>query len=224
MTQAGNVTYNGPEDLPDTVPVFPLTGALLLPRGTMPLNIFEPRYLAMVEAAMRSNRLIGIVQPTEKERHGTAPELNPVGCLGRVAQYAETGDGRLLVNLVGIVRFRILAEVDSAALYRCCRIDTAGFAVDFVEGAGQDDVDRKGLIATFHAFVDAHDLQVDWGSIDRASNETLVNSLSMMAPYGSIEKQALLEAASLRERAEILVAVTELSLSGGSGSRRSPLQ
>ena len=115
MTQAGNAIYNGPEDLPDVVPVFPLAGVLLLPRGTMPLNIFEPRYLAMIEATMRSDRLVGLVQPLDKEPLGPKPPLHPVGGLGRIVQYAETGDGRLVVTLVGIARFRIADEIDGPA-------------------------------------------------------------------------------------------------------------
>ncbi len=227
MTQAGNVTYNGPEDVPATVPVFPLAGALLLPRGQLPLNIFEPRYLEMVAAALRGARLIGMVQPLIPTRDAGVPavaDLATVGCLGRITQYAETGDGRIILTLTGVSRFRLAGEIDTSAPFRTCRIDTVPFAEDFTPGSGNDDVDRKTLMTTFRAFLEARDLEADWNSIDRASNESLVNTLSMMSPYGPAEKQALLEAPTLKARADMLVAVTELALASEQGETRAPLQ
>jgi Lon protease-like protein len=220
MTQAGNVTYNGPEDVPATVPVFPLAGVLLLPRGHLPLNIFEPRYLDMVTEAMRGSRLIGMLQPRIAVKTGVAAdagELSEVGCIGRITQYAETGDGRILITLMGVARFKVVAEIPTKLAFRTCRIDVEAFTEDFTVGLGNDEVDRKGLLDTFKAYLEARNLEADWDSIERASNESLVNTLSMMSPYGPAEKQALLEAKTLKERAEMLVAVTELALASEAG-------
>ena len=224
MTQAGNVTYNGPEDLPTVVPVFPLTGALLLPRGQMPLNIFEPRYLEMVADSMRGHRLIGMVQPLVPGGESPVADLSPVGCVGRITQYAETGDGRVILTLTGIARFRLVEEIATHAAFRSCSVDFSAFREDFVTGLGNDSVDRKGLMATLRNFLEARSLEADWQSIDRATNEALVNTLSMMSPYGAAEKQALLEAPTLKARADMLIAVTELALAAESGENRGPLQ
>jgi uncharacterized protein len=227
MTQAGNVTYNGPEDLPDIVPVFPLPGALLLPRGQLPLNIFEPRYLDMVAVAMRTDRLIGMIQPRVVFKQADLagnPPIEKVGCLGRITQYAETGDGRIILSLTGVARFDVVEELVTLAPFRSCRVRTERFSDDFLTGIGNDAVDRKALTAAFRAFLDARGLEADWESFERASNEALVNSLSMMSPYGPAEKQALLEAPSLKTRSDILVAVTEMTLASESGEPRSTLQ
>ena len=227
MTQAGNATYHGPADIPRFIPVFPLSGALLLPRGQMPLNIFEPRYLDMVEAAMSAERLIGMVQPRISplpEHVGAVSDLSPVGCIGRITQYAETGDGRIILTLTGVVRYRIVAERATQTPFRSCEITTEPFADDFVAGLGNDAVDRKSLMATLRAFLEARNLEADWASIERASNEALVNTLSMMSPYGAPEKQTLLEAPTLKARADMLIAVTELALAAESGEPRGPLQ
>jgi Lon protease-like protein len=220
MTQAGNVTYNGPEDVPATVPVFPLAGVLLLPRGHLPLNIFEPRYLDMITEAMRGARLVGMLQPkfTSKAAETAGQgDLSDVGCIGRITQYVETGDGRIIVTLMGVSRFRLVAEIPTKLAFRTCRIDVEPFLGDFTVGVGNDEVDRKTLLETFKAYLEARNLEADWDSIERASNESLVNTLSMMSPYGPAEKQALLEARTLRERAEMLVAVTELALANEAG-------
>jgi hypothetical protein len=229
MTLAGNETYNGPGDLPPVIPVFPLPAALLLPRGTMPLNIFEPRYLAMVEAAMRGDRLIGMIQPRydrgEADLSGTPP-LCRIGSIGRITQYAETGDGRVLITLVGIARFAVVEEMSTTTPYRQVRIETAPFADDFVPGKGEATVDRKSLMRVFRAYLEANNLEADWNSFEQAPTEALVNTLSMMAPYGPAEKQALLEAEDLKARSAMLVALTEMALAAGSedGAPRGPLQ
>ena len=217
MTKAGNARYAGPGVLPPVVPLFPLPGALLLPRGQLPLNIFEPRYLAMVEAAMRGDRLIGMIQP--RFDRGTVdlagrPPLVEVGGLGRITQWAETGDGRVMLTLTGICRFRVVEEMATTTPYRLARITAEPFADDFVPGRGEEAVDRKAVMAAFRAFLDANNLEADWASFEGASNEPVVNSLAMMSPYGPAEKQALIEAPDLKTRAEILVAVTERLLGG----------
>lgn len=211
-----NVHYQRPEDLPDIVPVFPLAGALLLPRGNLPLNIFEPRYLAMVDAALAGDRLIGMIQPAA-ERSG-APPLEAIGCVGRITEWAETGDGRYHITLTGITRFRVLEETTERTLFRTCRISAANFASDFVPRLGEDAVDREAVLDALRAFSEARAIEVDWSDIDEAPNEALVNALSMMSPYGAREKQALLEAPDLKTRAELLVAITEIDLAGPDGS------
>ncbi len=212
---AGNATYSGPEDLPQTVPLFPLTGAVLLPKAQMPLNIFEPRYLAMIDAALRGDRLIGMIQPdfsVPGVDRAEKPPLVGVGCLGRIVAYQETGDGRCLVTLTGVTRFTLSEELETVTPYRIGRISVEDFAVDFETGEGEGDVDRAGLVSALRSYLEANDLEADWDSIDRASTEVLVNALSMMSPYGPAEKQALLEAPDLRTRADTLVALTEVDL------------
>jgi hypothetical protein len=205
-----NRPYRGPADLPAEIAVFPLPAALLLPRGEMPLNVFEPRYLAMVDDALRGERLIGMIQPEPETAEDAGPSpLAAVGCVGRLTAFQETGDGRYLVTLTGVARFAVVEELASDRPYRRCRVDFGPFAGDFRSRAGEDEVDRAELLATFRAYLDANDLQADWSGVDAAPTEALVNALAMMAPYGPREKQALLEAATLRDRAAMLVALTE---------------
>jgi Lon protease-like protein len=211
--KAGNYPYNCPEDLPAIIPVFPLPAALLLPRAEMPLNIFEPRYLAMVDVALAGKRIIGMIQPDEQLPSGArGASLCTIGCAGRITSFAETGDGRYMITLTGIARFRVVEEVAAATPFRQCRVTAEPFFVDFSGCADEEAVDRGSVLATFRAYLDAHNLETDWDSVDNASNETLVNALAMMAPFGPAEKQALLEAPDLKSRAETLVAITEMTL------------
>ena len=221
-----NAVYRGPAELPPVLPVSPLPGALLLPRGQMPLNIFEPRYLAMIDDAMADrHRLIGMIQPdTAHPGSEQKPNLYRVGCAGRITQLAETGDGRYLLQLTGVARFRVEEELSVVTAYRQCRVTYAPFAVDFVARKGEEAVDRKALLAALAAFLKANDLKADWGGIENAPNEALVNALAMMSPYGAAEKQALLEAPDLKTRAEILVAVTEIELAKANTEGETPLQ
>jgi len=220
-----NVAYRGPGDLPDVIPVFPLAGALLLPRGQMPLNIFEPRYVAMVDDALAGRRLIGMIQPDPAQRGSEAnPKLYQIGCIGRLTQFGETGDGRYLIELTGIARFEIAEELSVATPYRQCRVTYAPFADDFIARKGEDAVDRKALLAALASFLKANDLKADWEGIENAPNEALVNALAMMSPYGAAEKQALLEAPDLKTRAEILVAVTQIELAKAKTEGEPPLQ
>lgn len=210
--QAGNAFYRRQEDLPQEAAVFPLTAALLLPGGRMPLNIFEPRYLEMVDAALASTRLIGMIQPRLDGalREDGEPELCETGCLGRITSFAETGDGRYLVSLQGICRFRVTEELPVRTPYRRCRV--MPFLADLDEDKGAERVDRAALLKCFRSYLEANGLEADWDNISRAENATLVNALSMMSPYGAAEKQALLEAPDLKTRAETLIAITEMSL------------
>jgi len=220
-----NVAYRGPGDLPDVIPVFPLAGALLLPRGQMPLNIFEPRYVAMVDDALAGRRVIGMIQPDPAHRKSdVSPKLYRIGCVGRITQFGETGDGRYLIELTGIARFTIAEELTVATPYRQCRIDCTPFVDDFVARKGEDSVDRKALLSALASFLKANDLKADWDGIENAPNEALVNALAMMSPYGAAEKQAMLEAPDLKTRAEILVAVTQIELAKAQTEGEPPLQ
>jgi len=206
------------------VSVFPLSGALLLPGGRLPLNIFEPRYIELIDSAIGGSRLLGMIQPAldGSLRGDGEPELCDVGCLGRLTSFAETGDGRYLVTLEGVCRFRMMREEPVATPFRHCAI--APILADLVEDVGGDQVDRPALLKALRDFLDANDLQADWNNINQADNLTLVNSLSMMAPYGPAEKQALLEAVDLKTRAETLIAVTEIALARGRDDFASSLQ
>src|SRR3982074_972013 len=220
-----NAVYEGPGDLTAVIPVFPLPGALLLPRGQMPLNIFEPRYVAMIDDALRSgHRLIGMIQPdTAHPGPEDKPNLFTIGCVGRITQIAESGDGRYLLQLTGIARFRVEEELGVTTPYRQARV-TYCFTDDFTPRKGEDDVDRESLLRSLSMFLEANNLKADWEGIENAPNEALVNALAMMSPYGTAEKQALLEAPDLKTRAEILVAATEIELAKKTTGGETPLQ
>ncbi len=222
--KAGNATYTDPADLPELVPIFPLPAALLLPGGNMPLNIFEPRYLAMVEHALSGDRIIGMIQPElDHDETMDTPPLCKIGCLGRVTAFQESGDGRLIMNLTGVCRFRLLEEDFPVNGFRMARV--APFADDLGDmSEAEAEVDRNALLETFRQFLEANELEADWEGVSEASTETLVNSLSMMSPYGPAEKQALLEAPDLKTRAETLIAITEISLAREAGEAGTTLQ
>jgi len=216
--KAGNCIYGCASDMPSVIPVFPLPEALLLPRADMPLNVFEPRYLAMVDAAVASNRIIGMVQIDEAAPEcACGPSLRRVGCAGRIVSFAETGDDRYMITLTGVSRFRILDELPLETPYRRCRITAEPFACDF--RAATPPIDRTAVLRIFCNYLKAERLEADWEAIGRASDEALVNALAMMAPFGAAEKQALLEAPDLTARAEMLVAIAGMSLSSGSAGK-----
>ena len=227
MVQVGNKTYRSRSDIPDIVPIFPLSGALLLPGGNMPLNIFEPRYLAMTDHALCTDRLIGMIQPNPKiTETNKGPGLFTIGCLGRITGFQETGDGRYMINLTGISRFEVIEEVDPLQGFRCARIKT--FENDLhsnLEAEKKSDfVNRELLLDTFRKYLEANDMDTDWGAVERTDDATLVTALCMMSPYGPAEKQALLEAETLFVRAETLVAITEIALAKESEKPGSNLQ
>ena len=221
-----NVVYRSSADLPENIPVFPLAGALLLPRGQMPLNIFEPRYLALINDSMRDgHRLVGMIQPDPTHPgRDDQPALFTIGCVGRITQLAESGDGRYLIQLTGIVRYRVEQELQVATAYRQCRVSYVPFADDFIARKGEERVNRKALLETLSAFLKANNLKTNWKDVETAPNEALVNALAMMSPYGAAEKQALLEAPDLKSRAEILIAVTEIELAKKATGGETPLQ
>jgi uncharacterized protein len=222
---SSNVHYPGPDVMPAHLPLFPLPGALLLPRGQMPLNIFEPRYMEMIDDAMKGERLIGMIQPdADQPRQTTAPSLYHIGCAGRITQLAETGDGRYLLTLTGIARFRLIEELPALTAYRQAVVDWTMFANDYQPRHGEENVDRDALVRALKSFSKANKVPIDWDSVKQAPNEALVNALAMMCPYGPREKQALLEAADLGKRAEMLVAITEIELAKTPGGSDTTLQ
>ena len=212
------------DELPRVIPVFPLVGALLLPRGQMPLNIFEARYLQMINDALQGQRLVGMVQPDESSPSvRSGPAIHAVGCAGKITQFAETGDGRILITLTGVCRFRITDELAATTPYRQCAVQFDEFATDLDASAGEDEVDRQSVVRMLRLFADNNRIKLDWGEIEKAPNEALVNALAMMSPFGCMEKQALLEAETLKARAEVLVALAEIEFARG-GSPSSALQ
>jgi Lon protease-like protein len=203
-------------DFPAVLAVFPLTGALLLPRGQLPLNVFEPRYLTMVDAAMSGSRLIGMIQTREAENVALKPRLSAVGCTGRITSYVETDDGRYLVTLTGICRFRVAEELGIATPFRQVKPDYAPFAGDLVS-MPESDFPRERLLDALRQYLSQRDLKADWRSVMSAPAETLVNALAMLCPFEPAEKQALLEAPGWLERVETLVALLEMSARASSG-------
>ncbi|PHQ85196.1 MAG: ATP-dependent protease [Thalassobium sp.] len=201
-------------DLPDTIPVFPLPGALLLPRSRLPLHLFEPRYLAMLDDVLKSPaRLIGMIQPFDGP-HGTS-KLHSIGCAGRVTAFSETEDGRYMITLSGASRFRILKEVEGFTPYRRCDVSWEGFGRDLGPDEKDPGFDRAKLMALLERFFEERGLSTDWDSMKEADDELLINSLSMLCPFDSEDKQALLEAPSLTTRRETLFTLIEFAMRGG---------
>jgi hypothetical protein len=218
--------YRNVADMPKALPVFPLRGAILLPRASLTLNVFEPRYLALVDHALACDRLIGVVQPAPEAGDAESPKgmrfpIRGVGCAGRLSSFTESEDGRMVITLGGVARFAVGGDVAGDAPFRTCNVDFGPYARDFVAGHGEEEVDRPRLLATLKSYLIANNLKADWERINSASNERLVNTLSILSPYGPEEKQALLEAPDLRMRAEALVALAEMELAtrdDGSGT------
>jgi Lon protease-like protein len=205
-----NRPYRDVSHLPTVIPVFPLARVLLLPRGELPLNIFEPRYAAMIDAALASERIVGMIQPQQGGEEGEiSSQLFPTGCTGKITRFSETGDGRYLVTLTGVCRFRVREELSVTTSYRQCQVRYDEFGSDLQSGLGEREVDREGMIRMLREFAEYSKLEVDWASIDAAPTEALVNALAMMSPFSPGEKQALLEASTLKSRAEILIALAE---------------
>jgi len=211
------------------LPVFPLTGVILLPRVQLPLNIFEPRYLAMIDAVLSGARLLGVLQPSEapvdsetESPPGKSAPLQSVGTVGRLSGFQETPDGRYIISLTGVCRFHVERERQTENPFRMVNVDYAPYCDDLIDDDGTDAVDRTYLLQVLKSYLKANDLSADWSSIDSATNTFLINTLSMICPYGPQEKQALLEAGTLAKRAEVLIALAEMELASnsadGSGS------
>ena len=206
--------YHSYSDLPGSLPLFPLTGAVLLPRGQLPLNIFEPRYLEMLDYALQGDRLIGMIQPTESEDKVMRPALSQVGCAGKIVSFQETNDNRYLITLAGLCRFRLTGEMQSATAWRAGFCDFAPFAGDLAQ-LSDEDFPRDRLLAALKAYLSTREMKADWKSVMTAPGEALVNALAMMCPFDSAEKQALLEAASFQERASTLMTLLEMGGADG---------
>lgn len=205
--------YRRTSDLPETIPVFPLPGAMLFPRWELPLNIFEPRYLNMIDDAMRSHRLIGMIQSFGGPR--AHPDIARIGCAGRLTRYTETDDGRYLITLTGICRFKVTRELDVSTPYRQVAADWSPFGADIFDSPETGLPERAELSRALKAYTSAQGLSADWSAVDTAPMETLVHALAAGCPFTPAEKQALLEAPTLAERAATLIALMELSASGG---------
>ncbi len=203
-------------DLPDTIAVFPLPGAVLLPRSRLPLQIFEPRYLQMLEDALKTpERLIGMIQP--RPVTGDRDALHKIGCVGRVTQFSETEDGRYMITLSGLSRYRIIHEVEGFSPYRRCRVSWDGFETDMGKAEKDPGLDRKAFMRLLERFLAKQQRTTDWEAMRETEDELLINSLSMLLDLDPEEKQALLESPSLTNRRETLVALIEYALRGGSG-------
>ena len=221
--------YRRTTDLPPAVPVFPLRGAILLPRTTLPLQVFEPRYLAMLDEVMSTSRVLGIVQPDRSDDTSESPRdervpLRSIGRAGRVTSYKELDDGRMLIALTGIARFEIVSERENEAPFRTCDVSYAHFSGDLEHGAGEDQVDRDALLAVLKTYLTVNRLDADWKGIAGAPTELLVNALSVMSPFGTEEKQALLEASDLASRARVLMTLAQMEISSNDSDPSGTLQ
>ena len=209
-------SYVKASDLPQVIPVFPLDGALLLPRGTLPLNIFEPRYLNMIDDAMAGERIIGMVQTRGGDR--ARPELARIGCAGRITSFAETSDGRYLITLTGVARFALGEELPTPAPYRQVKAGFAGFEADLHPAEEDLAFDRDRLLTALRAYLHQRAMDVDWSTAKDAPGEALINSLAMALPFEAQEKQALLEAERLEDRTRVLTALLEIDAAFGGES------
>ena len=206
--------YHSYSDLPQSLPLFPLSGVVLLPRGQLPLNVFEPRYLEMVDYALTGDRLIGMIQPAESEDKAPTPRLTHVGCAGKIVSFRETEDNRYLITLGGICRFRLTGEMQSTTPWRAGFCDFAGFAGDLAQ-PGEETFSRERLLKALKTYLNSRDMQADWNSVLTAPGEALINALAMMSPFDPAEKQALLEADSMQDRASTLIALLEIGGEAG---------
>lgn len=214
--------YRKPADLPQTIPIFPLGGAILLPRGVLALNIFEPRYLNMIDDALAGDRLIGMIQPAIGQEEEAAPDLSAVGTIGRITAFSEADDGRYLITLTGICRFDIESEIDAGTPYRQALISYDAFADDFSPATGER-IDRTGMIRALKSYASLHGFQVDWESVEQAPTETIINVAAQICPFDTAAKQAMLEALTLENRAHALLALLEWDAAAGDDQQR-PIQ
>ncbi len=209
-------TYRKLSDLPDILPVFPLSGVLLFPRWSLPLNIFEPRYLNMIDDAMAGHRLIGMIQSQGDDR--VQPSLVKTGCAGRITSYSETDDGRYLISLTGICRFGVEEELGVETPYRQIRPDWQTFATDLATPPDNSLPDRLMLVNSLKRYTQINSMEVDWEAVEHAPMETLINALCAGCPFGTLEKQALLEAPSVSDRAQTLITLLDMDVPGDDSS------
>lgn len=202
---------NATRALPEILPVFPLSGALLLPGCRLPLNVFEPRYLQMVEDALEGDRVIGVIQPLDADSDDYEPALQPIGCAGRISSLERTEDGRYLISLVGIQRFEVRAELANDKLYRTVEVTWDRFAADGLQVPASR-IDRDELLANLRAYFATRGLEANWEAIDETENDELVNSLAMVCPFDPSEKQALLEADDANARSRLVIGLMHMAL------------
>jgi len=208
------------QDLPTEFPIFPLGGALLLPQGKLPLNVFERRYVDMVEDALAAGRVIGMVQPDEsRPATPSGPTLYRVGCLGRLSSFSETEDGRYLVTLTGMIRFTIAVELEMRRGYRRVRADLQRFSIDLTDAPAPTGLDRDGLVRALRAYFDVRGFDANWDAINEMPDDDLVTTLAMVCPFDPPEKQALLEAVAPADRASTLVTLLQMGAYGPAGGR-----
>ena len=213
--------FRKPSDLPQTLPLFPLAGAILLPRGMIALNVFEPRYLNMVDDALGGERLIGMIQPASGDEDAATPQLSAVGTVGRITAFNETDDGRYLITLTGICRFDLEQELEAGTPYRQAIVNYEPFADDFAAAPGRS-IDRVGMIGSLKTYAALHGFDVDWQSVEQAPTETIINVAAQVCPFDAAAKQALLEAVTLEERAQTLLAL--LQWDAASDDQERPMQ
>lgn len=221
--------YNSVDELPGVLPVFPLHGAILLPRASLILNVFEPRYLKLLDHALSNERLIGLVQPSAGAGSGESPKgkdfgLRTVGCAGRIVAFDESSEGPIGITLSGIARFATGPDIKTDEPFRLCKVDFSAYTSDFISDLGEEDVDRVSLLETLRRYLEANGLGADWERINASPNEQIINTLAVLSPYGPEEKQALLEADCLKARADALVALAEMELAARDGNSGTSLQ
>ena len=205
--------YKNINDIPNKISIFPLNGALLQPRSQLPLNIFEPRYLEMVDNSISSDRLIGMIQSKETDSN----KLYSVGCLGKIISFTELSDSRFIITLQGICRYKVVEELDTLTPYRQVNVSYEDYSNDLIPGYDQDKVNREKLLVVLKKYLEKNNLQIDWDAVKDSPSETLVNSLCSLSPYSAEEKQALLEADNIQKRNDLLIAMTEMALSTNKG-------
>jgi uncharacterized protein len=213
--------YRKPADLPQTIVLFPLEGAVLYPRGVLALNIFEPRYLNMIDDALGDQRLIGMIQPAAGHEQDVTPDLAEVGTVGRITTFSETEDGRYLITLTGVARFHFEREIKAGTPYRQALVSFDAFAADFAP-ASDIGIDRPALMRSLKTYAALHGFQVDWNSVEQAPTETVINVAAQICPFDAVAKQALLETESLEDRCRALIALLEWDVA--SDDQRRPMQ
>jgi uncharacterized protein len=208
-----------PAEIPASIPLFPLSGALLLPYARRPLNIFEPRYLELVDNALKGDRLIGVIQPVDagvESPMGAVP-LESIGTVGRLVQFEELADSRYFIMLEGLCRFELIKDLPAMTPYRQAMISAERFATDFDRSHGESAVDRERFLKMMRDYAEFGNFELNWDEIEKTGTADLVNFCCMVSPYGAAEKQALLEADSLVARAETLIAMAEFEMASGAG-------
>ena len=204
-----------PDDLPGDISVFPLSGALLLPHGRLPLNIFEPRYLAMIDDCMAEGRLLGMMQgDASRPRTDRGTAIYGVGCLGRLSSFSETDDGRLLITLTGLLRFRVVEELDMRRGYRRMQVVYREYLDDLGPLPGNESTPREKFMGVLRPYFSAQGMDVNWEAIEKTPEAMLVTTLSMLCPFAVAEKQALLEAPTPAERTKMMLALMQMAMHG----------